>query len=379
MAEGHRDTSAGGGAIASLPEFRRGLLAAARPVEPVALAPDAAVGAVLAEDLVADRPHPPQAIALRAGFALASIETVGASPYGPVAPARLVAVAADEPLPAGCDAVIPADAIVHDLGLPMVQDLVAPGIGVLRAGAELEAGTVLAEAGHRLDPLAAEAARLLDRESLAVRRPRLALHHDGSPGGAAAAALLAAFAGPRVSIAGVAPIAAFGTLPADLHLAIGIGDLDAADPAIALLAERGRLAARGATVLPCEAVAWGTFGEAPALVLPGRFDEIAAAALMLVEPLLDRLTGATPATSEIPVRLARKIVSQVGFAEVAYLAPTADGRWDPVAVGRAPWTALARALAWIEFSPESEGLAEGADVLARPLGSTGLFPHGDRT
>ena len=65
MAEGHRDTSAGGAAIASLPEFRRGLLAAARPVDPVALAPDAAVGAVLAEDLVADRPHPPRAVALR--------------------------------------------------------------------------------------------------------------------------------------------------------------------------------------------------------------------------------------------------------------------------------------------------------------------------
>lgn len=379
MAASPQGASIGGTAVPSLPEFRRGLLAAAHPVAPVRLASERAIGAVLAEDLVADRAHPPVALALVGGFALASIETVGASPYGPVAPSRLVPVVAGAPLPPGCDAVIPADAVVRDLGLPMVQDLVAPTSGVLRAGAEIEAGARLAVAGRRLGPMAASMARLLGRTDLAVRRPRLALHHDGAPDGEAAAALLAAFAGSRVDVVGVAPIEAFGSRAADLHVAIGNGDLAATDPAVERLAAHGRLAARGATLLPCEAIAHGTFDDAPALVLPGRLDEIVAATLLLVEPLLARLTGAVEEAAAVPVRLARKIVSQVGFTEVAHLAPLGGGLWEPVAVGRAAWGALSRSRAWIEFSPESEGLAEGTEVLARPFVCDGFFPHGDRT
>lgn len=388
MAERFQGAAAGGATIASLSAFRRDLLAAVEPVDPVHLAPDAALGAVLAEDLVAERPRPERPIALLGGFALASIETVGASPYGPVMPSRLVAVAAGAELPEGCDAVVAADAIVRDLGLPMVQDLVAPGTNVLRAGAEIEAGTRFAAAGERLGVIAAEVANLVGRETIAVRRPRLALHHDGSPARASAAALLARLVGRRATIVGPAATEDFGRLAADLHIAVGRGDRHAADPAVAALAERGWIGADGVAISPSDAVARGAFGRAPALVLPGRLDEIVATWLLVVEPLVERLAGAAPEAPSLPVRLARKIVSQVGFGEVAYLAPLASGgwdpvavgrAWDPVAVGRASWAALARARAWIELTPESEGLAEGTEVLARPLGFDGALAHGDRT
>lgn len=352
---------------ASLPELRDRLLDVCRPVAALARPPFEAVGATLAEDVVAERPHPVAAIATLGGRALASLETVGASPYAPVAPTRLVAVAGGEPVPADCDAVVPDDAIVRDLGLDLVQDPIAPGTNLVRAGADAEAGARLAAAGDRVSPLLAHAAVASGRESLPARRPRLHLHHDGSAAGTTAARTLAALLADGRCETALAGLDDFGAAAADLHVAIGRGDPSLVDPAVEILARRGRLDGTAATLTPCEAIAWGVIEGAPALVVPGRLDDLTVAGLVLVAPLLERLGGRRPARAFGPRPLARKIVSQVGFTEVALLAADAEGRWTPLAVGRLPWAAMLRAEAFVELAPESEGVAEGAAIVARPL------------
>lgn len=354
-------------APASVPAVREALLAACRPVAARALSPFEAIGATLAEDVTSERPHPPTAVATLGGRALASVETVGASPYAPVAPSRLVAVAGGEPVPADCDAVVPDEAIVHDLGLALVQDPIAPGTHLLRAGADAEAGARLAAAGERVSPFLAHAVAISGGASVSVRRPRLSIHHDGSVAQATAARTLAALFGDGRCETTPAGLDDFGAAAADLHVAIGSGDPSRLDPAAEILARRGRLDGVAVSLTPCEAIAWGVVAESPALVLPGRLDDLAVAALVLVAPLLERMSGSLPADPPAPRPLARKIVSQVGFTEVALLADDARGRWVPLAVGRLPWPALMRARAFVEMTPESEGRAEGAEIAARPL------------
>src|SRR6202051_4364759 len=72
----------------------------------------AALGAVLAEDVMAGQ-LPPAPIAMRDGYAVDSASLADAGPYSPIAfpvPAR--PIDAGEPMPADCDAVLAADAVV---------------------------------------------------------------------------------------------------------------------------------------------------------------------------------------------------------------------------------------------------------------------------
>jgi hypothetical protein len=64
--------------------------------------------------------------------------------------------------------------------------------------------------------------------------------------------------------------------------------------------------------------------------------------------------------------LSRRIVSTVGVADLVVLRETA-GRFEPLATGVVPLSALARATHRAVLPPESEGSAEGAFIEAFPL------------
>ncbi|MFC7689828.1 hypothetical protein ACFQY5_09575 [Paeniroseomonas aquatica] len=84
-----------------------------------------AIGRVLAEPLRAMGPVPPQAMALREGWAVAAARTEGAGPYAPVPLPGLAWVLAGAALPPGTDAVLPPFARDGDL----VLEPVGPGEG----------------------------------------------------------------------------------------------------------------------------------------------------------------------------------------------------------------------------------------------------------
>ena len=357
-------------ALTPLPRIRDDLSSVAVPVAPRSLPTAEALGATLADDLRVETAVPATPVARIAGFAVAALDTVGASPYAPAMPSRLVPVDAGAALPAGCDAVLPADAVGRDIGFATVQQAVAPGENVRRAGEDFAGGLRLAAAGTRLDPRLALILALLGRDRVAVRRPRLVLRHGGDAIAAEAARFLAAaFADGRVD-------ATLGRLAdpiadADLVLLVGGAEIAPDDAALAVLDATGRRLGHGAALTGVESLAWGTIADRPALVLPCRPEAIVAVTPSLIEPLVAASAGATdaPATETRP--LARKLVSQVGMSEIALLARDGDG-WRPLATGDLPWWAIAAADAFVELAPACEGHGEATPLTARLLPSPGF-------
>lgn len=358
-----------GATLTSVETLRRRLLADLEPVAAEALAPLDAVGAVLAEPLVVPADRPDRPIALRRGWAVAARETIGASPYAPVETAALCRVEPGAPVEPPFDAVLPFDAVVAAAGAAQVQTPASPGGDLLPRGWCAPAGAPIAAAATRLTPAAALLAAAAGLATVAVRRPRILVLRDPSAEGGDAARALFALASAGAAVVTVADLGE-STAAADLVLLVGRGDLAAADPALDHFRAQGRIDGGGLALTACEAVAWGDLGGRPALLLPGRFEELLIAALVLVGPLVRRLADDRAPLATATGRSTRKIVSQIGFTELALLARTTDGAFEPLSVGRPSWTAIGRADAWIELGPECEGHAEAATttVAAMPFG-----------
>src|SRR5262249_5170496 len=113
----------------------------------------AALGRVLAEDVVIQAPLPSEAIALRDGWAVPSDRTTDAGPYAPMPVPTAQRIEVGEPLPSVADAVTPFDAVALRSGTPHALSPVGPGEGVLPAGADAAPGAVLIAAGRRLGAL----------------------------------------------------------------------------------------------------------------------------------------------------------------------------------------------------------------------------------
>ena len=134
--------------------------------------------------------YPPRDIAAADGYAFCARDLVGASSYSPLPlSAPPVWVEAGEAIPAACDCVLDSDSV--DLSGPMPQVLAEaiPGQGVRRAGGDIAAGSLVAEAGRRVLPRDLLMARAAGLERLNVRRPRLRIVNV--PGGSVTADLIA--------------------------------------------------------------------------------------------------------------------------------------------------------------------------------------------
>lgn len=331
-------------------ELVAGLAGSMPPSEPVGRPLADAAGLILAEPLLCPGPVPPQAIALRPGWAVDAASLAGASPYSPVPVARPVRVRAGDALPPGTDAVLPFEALAGTF--PEATADVPPGEGVRRAGEEVAAGAALAGAGERLSPLAAALAAAAGIERCRVRRPEVAVVGPGREPSAAYLARFAAAEGARVSRA--------AALPGDAADLVVVADLD-------LEAAVERLLEAGATVLgrpaarPGEGVACAILQGRPVLVVEPRLPEAVAAALLLVRPCLARATGARPPRTRAGP-LTRKLASAVGLTDIALVRGAPGGGLEPVALGDLTLSALARAEAWLAIPPDSEGWPAGTLV-----------------
>src|SRR5262249_55571240 len=118
-----------------------------KPSAPLRVAIAAAAGRVLTEDVVVAAPIPASSPGLRDGYAVAAEALSDASSYAPVQLAPTQGVDAGEALPAGTDAVAPLDIVVERDGRFAAIAPVAHGDGVLTAGGDLAAGTILWRAG----------------------------------------------------------------------------------------------------------------------------------------------------------------------------------------------------------------------------------------
>jgi len=351
---------------------RDALLNGLEPVAPVELALEEALRCIAA-GMPPLPAYPPSDIAAADGYAFCARDLVGASSYSPLAlSAPPVWVEAGEAIPAACDCVLDSDSVDLSGPLPQVLAEAIPGQGVRRAGGDIAAGSLVAEAGRRVLPRDLLLARAVGIERLHVRRPRLRIVNV--PGGSVTAELIAesARATGAETVSFTATGRDAGSIAAalddgacDLLLIVGGSGVGRTDAAVTALAARGKILSHGIALQPGRTAAVGRVGKTPVVMLPGAPDQALAAWWTLALPVLDRLSGRRQRkTVDLP--LARKIASSVGIAEIALLERKQD-TWITLAVGELSLEAIARAEAWLVVSGGSEGFAAGSPVDAYML------------
>ena len=364
----------------------------------------AAGGRVLAADVVATINVPGFDRAAMDGYALRGEETVGAGDYNPLAfeivgeslparpfggeirPGTAARIMTGAPLPAGADAVLPAEYAREQGGRVEATAAVSPGKNVGRVGEDVAAGSVILPAGRRLRP---QDVGLLASVGVAraevVRRPRVRLLITGNeliaPGrplgpyqiyeanSGVLRALVERDGGTLESQRNVedsreAIRAALVAPGADVVLVSGGSSVGAEDHAPTILADEGELAIHGIAMRPSSPAGMGRIGSALVFLLPGNpvsclcaYDFFAGRAIRL-------LGGCKPgwpyASRELPVR--RKIVSDVGRVDYCRVRVTEEGV-EPLALsGASILSSTVRADGFVIVPAEREGHAPGETV-----------------
>jgi molybdopterin biosynthesis enzyme len=347
------------------------------PVRPRQAALPRAIGRVLGADVAIETMRPTQTLAWRDGWALRADETLDAGPYAPAPLSHTHAVETGATLPDMADAVAPVEAVKFRGGAAEALGPIAPGDGVLPAGADAGAGEVLRRAGERLRLLDAAVLQSLGVPHVSVREPRIGIlrarggREDVVDAIVAWLARVVPQAGGAVSVSEtpvedldqrgmVAPHAADG-----LILVGGTGT-GSRDRSVEMLARVGQVEAHGIGLVPGETAAFGLAQGRPVLLVPGRLDAALAVWLTLGRRTLARLQGAGEDERVTTAPLARKIASPLGFAEIVLVRRT-DDAVEPLASGHLPLSSLARADGWVMIPAESEGFPAGAWIEVRPL------------
>jgi molybdopterin molybdotransferase len=348
------------------------LLKGVEPVAPVELTLVEALRCIAAE-MPPLKAHPPRDVAAVDGYAFGARDLVGASSYSPLPlTTSPVWVEAGEAMPQACDCVLDSDSVDVSGPLPQVLAEAIPGQGVRRAGGDIAAGSLVAEAGRRVLPRDLLLARAAGLERLNVRRPRVRIVNV--PAGSVTADLIAesaqAAAAETVSFTAEGRdagsiAAALGDSACDLLLIVGGSGVGRTDATVAALAARGKILSHGIALQPGRTSAVARLGKTPVIVLPGAPDQALAAWWTLVLPVLDRLSGRRQRKT-VNLPLARKIASHVGIAEIVLLERKQD-MWATLAVGELSIDAIARAEAWLVVPAGSEGFAAGSPVDAYML------------
>lgn len=328
---------------------------------------------VLAEDVTAERGLPPEPRALIDGYAVRADEIADAGPYAPVplaaAPMR---VDVGDALPPDTDTVVPLDAIEQRGSLFQAVAPAVAGEGVLQACADLSRETVIARKGWRLNGinLATLAANGITR--VRVREPRVhvvkARAEPDTVLDAIGDLLARALATLGCSVVRSAGDLAIALADIESDAVIGIGGTGSGrhDASVTTLARHGRVATHGIAIAPGETAAFGTCGNRPVLLLPGRIDAAIAGWLTIGIPLIEQLAGSTDTSGpRIIASLARKVASPLGLVEVVPVR-LRGGEAEPIASGYWPLTSLAGSDGWILVPADSEGFPTGSEVMVRP-------------
>jgi molybdopterin molybdotransferase len=304
-------------------------------------------GRVLAEDVRAAAPIPPEDRAAVDGFAVRAEASLGASAYNPLA-LPLVAAAAGAAMPPRTDAVIPLGAAEPSApGQIGVVEPVPPGTNIERLGAVAAAGAMIAAAGTRLAVRHVGLIAAAGFEAVpAVRRPRVALLLVG-PRPAPRTSdsnnpmLQIAVARDGGVIAEVATVprtrsalaAALAAVPGDIMLMVGGTGPGPDDHAGTALGEIGELVFHGVALRPGETAGLGRTAKAvPVVLLPGSPAACLWSYELLAGRAIRRLAGrdaALPYRSRI-VRVARKIVSAIGTTEICPILLGSDDTIAPL-------------------------------------------------
>ncbi len=376
-----------------------------QPPETEALPLQAAAGRVLAADVISNVDVPGFDRATMDGYAVFAESTEGASAYnrlpfavigdslpgrpfqGSVAVGQAVRVMTGAPLPAGCDAVLPAEWIEDDGGTNLVCALgaVSPGKNVGRLGEDIVRGTRLLEAGRVLRP---QDLGVLSSVGVGVvpsfRRPRVRLVVTGNellPAGSqprgyqiadANGPMLTALVerdGGLVDFPGLVPDEP-GAIREALHADAGViivsggSSVGLEDFAPALVARHGELAIHGIAMRPSSPTGLGRIGSRLVCLLPGNPVSCLCAYDFFAGRAIRMLGGRPRAWPYHPMRgrLTRKISSPIGRLDYARVQVIGNAV-EPIGVGGASvLSSTTRADGFVIVPDDSEGFPPGSDV-----------------
>jgi molybdopterin molybdotransferase len=358
--------------LAPLAEIVQRLDAAIAPVAPRNVELMAAVGAILAADVVAAKALPVAAVAWRDGWALASETVTDAGPYAPAPldPAPLW-VEAGQVMPAGTDAVLPADAVAITKAGAEAQAPATPGESVIAAGADIAQAAILRRAGQVLRPGDVVVFAAAGIQSVSVRAPRVKIFSVTVPTRSREDTISSLIARAVEAEGCIAQVAQASALEAALtdrssDVVVGIGGTGTGkrDAAVKTLARIGKVELHGFGIAPGETAAFGTVDGRAVLLLPGRLDAALAAFMIVGRQLLARCSGRKDVAPGALLPLTKKVTSTVGLAEFIPVRRT-EGGIEPLGSGTLSLQSLVQADGWILVPPESEGLAAGATAEMR--------------
>jgi len=389
---------------------------------------------VLAADVVSQADVPQFARSMMDGYALRAADTQGATAYnrlplavigqslpgkpfeGIVGKGQAICIMTGAPLPAGADAVLPAEQIEIQGDTIFALDEVPPGKNVGRRGEDVSAGTTVFKAGRVLRPQdLGVLSSMGQREISVVRKPRVQLVITGNellPAGSPAegyqiadangpmlAALVARDGGnARIASGGREPpdgsapvadqpereadasrspminylvpddpaeiLAAMRENSADIVIVSGGSSVGQEDHAPILLAEHGDLAIHGIAMRPSSPTGMGILDGKLVFLLPGNPVSCLCAYDFFAGRAIRRLAGRSAdwpyASRRLP--LARKLVSQVGRVDYARVR-IANGQVEPISIsGASILTSTTQADGFVIVAADSEGFAAGTNV-----------------
>ena len=406
----------------------RWLDAQLQPLEAETVPLGIAAGRVLASRVTSDVDVPGFDRATMDGFAVVAASTDGAGSYsrlpltvigdslpgcpfdGVVVEGEAVRVMTGAPLPAGADAVLPAEFVetdplpaagsrlpdsgsrIPDPGSPIPDRFrvhalaaVSPGKNVGRRGEDIARGTTILERGRLLRPQDVGLLSSAGHAHVSVfRRPRVRLAVTGNellPAGSRPGGFQIADAnGPMLSAlvdrdGGVLdfpglvrddPQPIMDALKADVDVVIvsGGSSVGIEDLAPTLVAELGELAVHGIAMRPSSPTGLGRIGHRLVLLLPGNPVSSLCAYDFFAGRAIRALGGRDTAWPYRAIRatLSRKISSPVGRLDYARV-KLVDGLVEPLAVGGASvLSSTTRADGFVIVDDDSEGFAEGTEV-----------------
>jgi molybdopterin molybdotransferase len=364
-----------------------------------------AAGRVLANSVVSDVDVPAFNRATMDGYAVVAACTEGATAYtrvplsvigdsmpgcpfdGFVSTGQAVRVMTGAPMPAGADAVLPAEWVEAEPDESRISALadVSPGKHVGWIGEDIICGTILFEPGRLLRPQDLGVLSSIGQGTVRViRRPRVRLVVTGNellPSGSrphgfhiadANGPMLAALVerdGGVVDFPGLvrddrAAILEALQSDADVVMVSGGSSVGIEDLAPMLVAQCGELAVHGIAMRPSSPTGMGLIGHRIVFLLPGNPVSSLCAYDFFAGRAIRALGGRS---KEWPYRatrgtLNRKISSPIGRLDYARV-NIADGLVEPLAIaGASVLSSTSRADGFVIVGDDSEGFAAGADV-----------------
>lgn len=360
---------------------------------------------ILAEELKASIDVPEFDRSAMDGYALRAEETVGAGEYCPL-PFRLVGEAlpgtpfpgtvgggqavrimTGAAIPAGADAVVPAEFARESAGIVEICVPVSSGRHIGRRAEDIASGTVVLPRYRRLRPQdLAVAASLGFHELEVLAQPVVRIVVTGNelvaPGAEKGPhqvyeansyllrGLVARDSGCLENVrhcrddAGEIRAALLDP-GADVILISGGSSVGKEDWAPVMVREHGELPIHGIAMRPSSPAGLGRIGTAVVCLLPGNPVSCLCAYDFFAGRIIRLLAGLSP---EWPYRtrsapLLRKIVSNIGRVDYCRV-KFADGGVEPLAIsGASILSSTTRADGFVIVDSESEGLAAGSDVL----------------